>query len=314
MKYRRLGKTNLTVSIIGIGAWQFGGEWGKTFTQDEVDRMFVRAGELGINLVDTAECYGDHLSEALIGHAIQKNRSKWIVATKFGHTFHGPMNRTDERSAAQVKRQLEDSLRALRTDYIDLYQFHSFRDSEFDDPQLRRVLEDTVSSGKVRHLGNSVGLNAEPAYQIDHSAQAKVEAIQVLYNRLDRRPEQYALDACRRQNLGVLARVPLASGFLSGKYKPGETSFSPGDHRAAQDKQKIDEKLREAQRIAREEVPPGMNMAEWAVAWCLQHPAVSCTIPGCKSIEQVESNARAAELDMVRNDHPLAAPRPEYKA
>ena len=118
MKYRRLGKTGLRVSVIGIGTWQFGGEWGKAFTQDEVDGMFDRARELGINLIDTAECYGDHLSESLIGNAIARDRDKWIIATKFGHRFHGYMNRTDERSASDVAGQLEGSLRALRSDYI----------------------------------------------------------------------------------------------------------------------------------------------------------------------------------------------------
>jgi aryl-alcohol dehydrogenase-like predicted oxidoreductase len=309
MKYRRLGKTNLTVSVIGIGTWQFGGEWGKTFTQDEVDRMLGRGRDLGINLIDTAECYGDHLSEALIGGAIHREREKWIVATKFGHKFHGPMNRTDERTAPQVRQQLEDSLRALRTDYVDLYQFHSVSDQDFDNQELRRTLEDMLASGKVRHLGNSVRAKGDPMHQIERSPEAHVEAIQIVYNRLQRDPEQKALPLCQRLNLGVLARVPLASGLLSGKYKPGQTTFAPGDHRSGQDKRELDEKLKEVERIAREEVPPGVNMAEWAIAWCLQHPAVSCTIPGCKSVEQVESNARAADLPMVRDDHPLAVRR-----
>ena len=89
MKYRRLGKTGLDVSVVGIGTWQFGGEWGKAFTQGEVDAIMDRAADLGINLVDTAECYGDHLSEALVGRAIKRDRQKWIVATKFGHRYHG---------------------------------------------------------------------------------------------------------------------------------------------------------------------------------------------------------------------------------
>jgi myo-inositol catabolism protein IolS len=99
--------------------------------------------------------------------------------------------------------------------------------------------------------------------------------------------------------------VPLASGFLSGKYKPG-VRFAPDDTRASQDPKEIDRKLSEVERIAREEVPPGVPMAQWALAWCLQHPAVSAVIPGCKSVEQIESNATAAELDLVRDDHPQA--------
>lgn len=308
MKYRRLGKTGLDVSVIGLGTWQFGGEWGKTFTPDEVDRMFARARDLGINLVDTAECYGDHLSESLVGGAIRATgrREDWIVATKFGHRFHGHMNRTDERAAADVRKQLDDSLRALKTDYVDVYQFHSVRDAEFDDEAVRGVLADAVRSGKVRHVGNSVSANLGPAHQVDGSTAAGVEVIQIVYNRLDRRPEQSAFASCVGQRLGVLARVPLASGLLSGKYKPGQTRFAPGDFRAAQDTKQVDEKLKEAERIAREDVPPGVSMAEWALAWCLQHDAVSAVIPGCKNVEQVESNARAASLPMVRDEHPQA--------
>lgn len=307
MKYRRLGKTNLTVSVIGLGTWQFGGEWGKQFAQDEVNDMVTRAGALGINLIDTAECYGDHLSESLIGDAIAGQRDKWIIATKFGHKFHGHLNRTDQRCASHVKQQLDDSLRALKTDYIDLYQFHSVRDSEFDDPDLRRVLEDAITAGKVRHLGTSVRTTGDPMPQIAGSPAAHCQAVQILYNRLMREPEAQALPECQRLGLGVLARVPLASGMLSGKYRPGHTQFPPGDFRAQQDAQKLEEQLRQVEQIRQAEVPPGLDMAQWAIAWCLQHPAVTCTIPGCMKIAQVNSNAHAADLDLVRSDHPLAA-------
>jgi aryl-alcohol dehydrogenase-like predicted oxidoreductase len=304
MKYRRLGKTGVKVSVIGIGTWQFGGEWGKDFTQDEVDRMFKRGGELGLNLIDTAECYGDHLSESLIGRAIEKDRGKWVVATKFGHKFHGYMNRSEPRRPADVVQQLEESLRALRTDYVDLYQFHSWGNKDFDQPEVWDVLADLLKSGKVRHVGSSISPN-DNMHQIEWADRAHIEAIQVVYNRLDRKPEQAVLPACQRLDLGVLARVPLASGMLSGQYKPGKT-FTPGDYRSDKKQEEIDEKLRQAEQIRQTEVPAGVDMAQWALAWCLQHDAVSCVIPGCKSVEQVESNAAAASLGMVRDDHPLA--------
>src|SRR3954468_295537 len=126
MQYRRLGNTDLIVSVIGIGTWQLGGEWGKQFSQDEVDPMFNRARELGINLIDSAECYGDHVSERLIGAAIERDRDKWIIATKFGHKYNGYMQRTEPRSPNDVMVQLEDSLKSLRTDFIDVYQYHSW--------------------------------------------------------------------------------------------------------------------------------------------------------------------------------------------
>lgn len=303
MHYRRLGRTNLRVSVVGVGTWQLGGEWGKQFTQNEVDRMFRRAGELGLNLIDTAECYGDHVSESLVGNAIHRERGKWVVATKFGHKFLGHLKRSEPRSAADVRQQLEDSLRALRTEYIDLYQYHSVRDQELANDELRAMLEQQVKAGKVRHLGNSIGSGSENLWQVEQSPAYHVEVIQVLYNRLQRGPEQRVLPACRRMDLGVLARVPLASGFLSGKYKPGAT-FGANDFRSSKDPAQVAETLKEVERIQREEVPPGVDLARWALAWCLRHEAVSAVIPGCKSVEQVEANAAAAEL--VSADHPLA--------
>lgn len=304
MKYRRLGKTNLRVSVVGVGTWQFGGEWGKDFTQDEVDRMFAAARDLGINLIDTAECYGDHLSESLIGKAIQSDREKWVVATKFGHKFRGYMDRTDERLAADVRAQLEGSLRALRTDYVDVYQYHSVRNGEFDDAAVRNALQEAKRAGKIRHVGTSISPN-DNMHQAGGASAADVETVQVIYNRLDRKPEEAVFASCQRQDLGVLARVPLASGLLSGKYKPGAT-FEKGDTRHEKKQEQIDAQLREVEQIRRSEVPPGVPMAQWALAWCLRHDAVACVIPGCKSVEQVESNAGAAGLDMVGDDHPLA--------
>jgi aryl-alcohol dehydrogenase-like predicted oxidoreductase len=304
MKYRRLGKTNLRVSVVGIGTWQLGGEWGKDFTQDEVDRMFDRCRDLGVNLIDTAECYGEHLAERLIGNAIERDRDHWVVATKFGHKFHGYMNRTDERSARHVREQLDASLAALKTDYVDVYQYHSVRNSEFDDPEVRQVLREANRAGKVRHVGSSISPN-DNIYPVDHAAEADVEVVQVIYNRLDRKPEERVFPSCMRQDLGVLARVPLASGFLTGKYKPG-ARFGERDYRHEKKQEEIDRVLREVEKIRGEEVPAGVPMATWALAWCLQHPAVGAVIPGCKSVEQVESNAAAAELDMVRDDHPQA--------
>jgi aryl-alcohol dehydrogenase-like predicted oxidoreductase len=289
------------VSVIGIGTWQFGGEWGKNFEQAEVDRMFERAREVGINLIDTAECYGDHLSERLVGRAIARDREKWIVATKFGHKFHGHMNRTDERSAADVQKQLEESLGSLRTDYIDIYQFHSVRDSEFLNDALWKILWQAKQAGKIRHIGNSISSGIDGSPQADASTRAEVEVIQVVYNRLERKPEEKVFASCQRQDLGVLARVPLASGFLSGKYRPG-ASFVAGDVRQGYKREDVDGKLREAERIRKEEVPAGADMAQWALAWCLRHPAVTCVIPGCKDVEQVTANAKAAEL--VNDDHP----------
>lgn len=305
MKYRRLGSTGLRVSVVGVGTWQLGGEWGKDFSADEVDRMLGRAKEVGINLIDTAECYGDHVSERLIGEAVARrgDRADWVIATKFGHHFKGHNDRDTVYDPADVVKQLDASLRALRTDYVDLYQFHSGSDEQFNTPGLWETLAKQKQAGKVRRLGVSISSTRENLNQTEAAPGVGAELIQVLYNRLERGPEERVLRACRRLDLGVLARVPLASGFLSGKYKPGAT-FKPGDVRADQDRQKVEAKLREAERIRREEVPPGVDMAQWALAWCLRHEAVTSVIPGCKDVTQVEANAAAA--DLMPDDHPRA--------
>ncbi len=305
MKYRRLGMTGLTVSVVGVGTWQFGGEWGTPPGQREVDHMLGRAQELGINLIDTAECYGDHLSESLIGTAIRTTRTQWIIATKFGHKFHSNFERTQEWSPQQVQQQLEDSLTALGTDYIDLYQFHSGTDAVFDQDALWQMLTAQVQAGKIRHLGISIGSN-DNLYQTQRATQVGAGALQVVYNRLDRTPEERVFPACVAQDLGVLARVPLASGYLSGKYKPGTAFVAPDDVRSRQDQEEVQAKLSLVEQIKHTEVPAGVAMAPWAIGWCLQHPAVTCVIPGCKSVEQVESNASAATLELVRDDHPQA--------
>jgi aryl-alcohol dehydrogenase-like predicted oxidoreductase len=296
MKYRRLGKTGLQVSVIGVGTWQFGGEWGKEFEQGEVDAILSKAAELGINLIDTAECYGDHLAERLIGGAIHGRRERWILATKFGHRFTGPFQRDDVYEPAQVERQLHQSLRALRTDYIDLYQFHSGTDPMFDTPGLWETLRGFVEAGAVRHLGISVSSKHASIYQANQASEVGAEAIQVVYNRINRSAEREILPSCQRQDLGVLARVPLASGFLSGKYTKA-TRFPATDVRAVWQSEEERQKLiEEAEQIKKTEVPHGVPMAQWALAWCLQNPAVSCVIPGCKNVQQVESNAQAADL------------------
>jgi aryl-alcohol dehydrogenase-like predicted oxidoreductase len=306
MKYRRLGKTGIRVSVVGVGTWQFGGEWGKQFSPPEVDRILGCAKELGINLIDTAECYGDHLSESLVGQAIRQERDDWVIATKFGHRFIGHLEREDLWSPEAVRRQLEDSLRALQTDTIDLYQFHSGGDEAFDNDALWTMLGKEVDAGKIRHLGISISSRGDLLHQVVRATEVGASTIQVVYNRLDRQPEEAVFPSCIEQDLGVLARIPLASGFLSGKYEPGAEFTAESDLRSGWDRTRIQERLQQVREIQQSEVPPGQPMAPWALAWCLQHPAVTCVIPGCKSVKQMVSNASAADLDLVRDDHPQA--------
>src|SRR6266481_2648655 len=233
------------------------------------------------------------------------DRKDWIIATKFGHRFHRNFERTDHWSLQEVMEQLEASLQALRTDYIDIYQFHSGSDEVFDQPELWEGLNKQVEAGKLRCLGISIGSN-DNLYQTQRATAVGARVIQVVYNRLDTKPEQRVFPSCREQGLGVLAREPLASGFLTGKYKPGKEFTDPDDVRSRHDHTEVQAKLEMVQEIKQRGVSEGVDMASWALAWCLQHPAVTCGIPGCKTLAQVETNCRAADLDLVSNDHPQA--------
>jgi len=299
MKLTTLGKTNQQVSVVGLGTWQLGGEWGIDYSAEMVDPIFDAARDCGINLIDTAECYGDHLSESLIGAAIESDRDNWFLATKFGHHFQSKFERTEPRSAEDVLKQLEDSLKALRTDRIDLYQYHSWGDEQIFDDDVQAVLLKAKEQGKVRYLGNSVPSKGDRWQQIQQSTEHQIDTVQIVYNRLRREPEERSFPICLEQNIGVLARVPLASGYLTGKYKPGH-KFEENEIRGKwHDQSDRDQWLKEAQQIQDEEVPAGVSMAQWAIAWCLKHPAVSCVIPGVKNADQVRSNAAAAELKIA---------------
>jgi aryl-alcohol dehydrogenase-like predicted oxidoreductase len=301
MRFRRLGTTDLNVSVVGVGTWQLGGEWGKDFTQAEADAILGRASDLGMNLVDTAECYGDHVSETRVGRAIARDRDHWVLATKFGHRYLGDGRRRDEWSAEQVVDQLERSLRALGTDHVDLYQFHSGDDRVFDNDDLWETLARQVQAGKVRHLGVSLGDNTSVT-QVEQAAERGIAVVQVVYSRLDREPDESVLPSCARQDLGVLAREALAGGLLTGKYAPGTRFTDATDTRSGRDPDETERRLQEAERIQREEVPSDAQMAAWALAWCLRNDAVTAVVAGCKSVSQVESNAAAA--DLVASDDP----------
>jgi aryl-alcohol dehydrogenase-like predicted oxidoreductase len=295
MKYRILGRTGLKVSVIGLGTWQLGGEWGKTFTQAEVDALLDKAGECGVNLIDTAECYGDHAAERLVGDYLSRHeRDRWTLATKFGHGFNGFMDRADRFKPEEVRAQLIASLRALRTDRIDIYQFHSGTDEAFRDDGLRAVLEDARRSGMVRNLGVSIR-GAGSDVQAREAFGRGYGVLQVVYNRLDLRAESAVFPYARRHGLGIVGRVPLASGLISGRYGAFD-EFGPDDYRSTLGQDEIARRVREAERLAGMELPPGVTRVRWALAWCLRDPVVTAVIPGAKTPEQVAENASAADL------------------
>jgi myo-inositol catabolism protein IolS len=296
MKYRSFSTQDIRVSVIGLGTWQFGGEWGQDYTQKEVDEVVDACRETGINLVDTAECYGDGVSERLVGQALSRDRENWFLATKFGHRYTGLGQRDQLWSAEAVLKQLEQSLKNLQTDYIDLYQFHSGGDDVFDNEELWAMLSRQKEAGKIRQIGVSLTSNAAVRdSQVSRVAGIGADAVQVVYSRMDKGAEELVLPECKKSGLGVLARVPLASGFLTGKYSRG-VEFPEGDYRRGIAREKLDNMADEAAQIQKDEVPPGVSMAAWALAWCLKNDAVTSVIPGARNVKQLKANAAAAEM------------------
>jgi aryl-alcohol dehydrogenase-like predicted oxidoreductase len=206
------------------------------------------------------------------------------------------MDRAWHISPDEVREQLEDSLRALKTDYIDLYQFHSGTDEMFRRQELWDMLHEQKRAGKIRHLGASIVGKGSVA-QADEAHKFGVEVLQVIYSRLDRRAEGDYFSIATRDRLGILARVPLASGFLSGKYSSTD-KFAANDMRSTIERERVDRWGKELEEIRRSELPSGVPMAQWALAWCLKNPAVGSVIPGARTAEQARMNAKAAELDL----------------
>ena len=288
MKYRTLGRTGLQVSEIGIGTWCFGGEWGD-FDKSEAVRTIRRAAELGVNFVDTAECYGDHLSETIVGQAVKANRDHWVIATKIGHKYLGFLDRIDDYSPGFVKDSIEASLKALDVDVIDLIQFHGWPP---DPDDTVAMLERLVEEGKIRFFGASTGGSQAP---MDYLHYGKGDTIQIVYNIFTRSPENEAFGYCLENNIGVIPRVPLASGALSGKFTI-DTSFPENDHRG---RKLVGEKLK--QTVAkvdtlRDLVPRGCSMAQFALRYILAQPVVSTIIPGAKTTRQIDDNAAASDM------------------
>ncbi len=301
MKYRRLGRTGLQVSVVGLGTWQYGNEqWGQTFTQDDVSAIVSRAYDLGVNLIDTAACYGDHVAETFIGEAVKEDRGDWILATKCGHNRCNDKSEEENWHPDEISAQLEKSLEALQTDYVDILQCHSPSLATFQNDELWSRLNTFVEEGTVKHLGLSVsGSIEDAAAQLETAPNYNVDVAQLRYNRLETDAEEDLLEICQEHGLGVLAREPLASGFLTGKYPVGSRWEAP-DIRADLNPDDIDAKLAEVEAF-KAEVPEGTDMGAWALAWVLENAAVSSVIPGSKSVEQLEQNI--ACLNALNTDY-----------
>lgn len=302
MELRRLGASGLKVSAVGLGCNNFGMRIDAAQTQAVVDAAI----EAGITLFDTADIYGGTKSEEFLGQALGKRRQQVVVATKFGMRI-GDDDAKKGGSRRWIMTAVEDSLRRLRTDYIDLYQFHQ-PDPETPVEETLRALDDLVSQGKVRYIGNSnfAGWQiADADWKARTAHQTPFVSAQNQYSLLERKVEHEVLPACERFGLGFLPFFPLASGLLSGKYKRGEappegTRLAAWGPRGAQAlNERNFDKVEKLTAWAEER---GHTILELAFAWLLGHPVVSSVIAGATSPEQIRANAATAEWRLTRDE------------
>jgi aryl-alcohol dehydrogenase-like predicted oxidoreductase len=300
MQYRELGRTGWRVSAISFGAWAIGGTWGSVNDQDSLAALHL-ALDKGVNFFDTADVYGDGHSERLLARLRRERQETFYIATKAGRRLNphvaGGYNR--ENLTAFVER----SLRNLETDALDLLQLHCPPTEVYYMPEVFGVLDELTKAGKLRHYGVSVEKVEEALKAIEYPG---VQSVQIIFNLFRQRPRELFFPEAERRRVGILARLPLSSGMLTGKLKP-DSRFDPDDHRAFNRKGEsfdrgetfsgVDYDLGlQVVEALRPHVPPGMTLAEMALRWILMFPAVTCAIPGAKRPGQVDENIRSVDL------------------
>jgi aryl-alcohol dehydrogenase-like predicted oxidoreductase len=301
MNTRVLGKTGYTISEIGFGAWAIGGSWGEVGEDDAVAAVHA-ALDAGVTFIDTADGYGDGRSERIIAKVLgERSTNDVVVATKAGRRLdpHVAEGYTIENIEAFIDRSRAN----LQTDTLDLIQLHCPPTEVFYHPELFDGLDGLVAAGKIRHYGVSVEKVEEALKAIEYPG---VATVQIVFNAFRLRPASLFFGLAAQRDVGVIARVPLASGLLTGKMS-ADSTFPSDDHRAFNrygESFDVGETFSgvpyevglEAVERLRVLVPEHATMAQWALRWILMHPEVSVTIPGAKNPDQATSNTGAADL------------------
>ena len=310
MKYRELGRTGWNVSAVSLGCWAMGGSWGPV-DDDESLATLHRAAELGVNFFDTSDRYGDGRSERLLARFRREHGGEVFIATKIGRRLnpHVAEGYTLDNLTAFVERCLVN----LETDALDLVQLHCPPTEVYSMPETFGALDELVNAGKIRHYGVSVEKIDEALKAIEYP---NVQSVQIIFNLLRHRPAEFFFEQARQRGVGILARVPLASGLLTGKLT-SDSTFSADDHRAynregasfdrGETFSGVDFELGlQTVEELRQLCPPGMTLVQFALRWILMFDQVTCAIPGAKRPEQAEENFSAADLPAL-SDETMAA-------
>jgi aryl-alcohol dehydrogenase-like predicted oxidoreductase len=301
MQRRRLGRTDMDVSVIGFGAWAIGGSWG-TVDDEESMRALHAAIDSGVNFIDTADVYGDGRSERLIARLRRERPHDTIyVATKAGRRL--PQQVCEGYTRANLAAWIDRSRRNLDMETLDLLQLHCPPTALFERDDVFGMLDDLVQAGALRYYGVSVERVDEALTSLRHP---NVQSVQIIFNMFRLKPSERFFDEARARQVGVLARVPLASGLLTGRLRR-DTAFAADDHRHFnRNGEEFDQGetlsgvpyeigLDAVERL-RPLVPPGASLAQLALKWILMFAAVTTAIPGAKTAAQARENAAAASL------------------
>jgi len=300
MKYRTLGKTGLRVSIVGLGTMVHAGHFGPMKDSESLEAIET-ALELGVNFIDTSDAYGAGYGETLLGNAFKGKRDKIVIATKGGNVMVGPNRGKRIFEPDYISRVMDESLRRLQTDYIDLYQLHNPTVEVIERGAVWEVLERAKKAGKIRHYGVSINSMEEGTAAVKDG---RAETIQVEYNLLAQEPAETFFPAAQQANIGVIARVPLKRGILTGKLKQSdEQRFQGEDVRARSFKgEAFAQELAKAEQLKFLAHGPVQSLGQAAIAFCIAHPAVSLVIPGARNAEQMRENASAADVEIPAAD------------
>ncbi len=306
MKYRTLGKTGFRVSEISLGTWQLGGKWGEKFNFDSAEEILKKAVDGGVNFIDTADVYNEGQSEKAIGKFLKKVKERIYVATKAGRRLD-PHNK-EGYNRENITRFIDDSLKNLGLETIDLIQLHCPPTEVYYDPEVFGILDELVEKGKILNYGVSVEKVSEALEAIEY---LNLATVQIIYNMFRHKPAEKFLSRARSKNVGVIVRVPLASGMLTGKFNK-DTVFSKGDHRFYnREGQAFDkgetfsgvpyqvglEAVEELKKI----FPEG-KLVEYALRWILMNDNVSCVIPGASRASQIEDNIKTSDLPPLTDE------------
>ena len=300
MRYRTLGGTGLRVSVVGLGTMVHAGHFGPMKDAESFEAIET-ALELGVNFIDTSDAYGAGYGETLLGNALKGRRDKVIIATKGGNVMVGPNRGQRIFEPDYIGRVMEESLRRLQTDYIDLYQLHNPSVEVIERGAVWELLERAKQAGKIRHYGVSINSMEEGSAAVKDR---RAETIQVEYNLLTQEPAETFFPAAQQANIGVVARVPLKRGILTGKLRQAdEQRFQGEDVRARSFKgEAFAQELGKAEQLKFLVHGPVHSLGQAAIAFCIAHPAVSVVIPGARNVEQMRENAAAADIEIPAAD------------